>query len=208
MRPVRLNPLQHRLHDSHVLNTQGLSAARADLSNAPREYPFVVFIFVLYAMGIWYLCGKHRRQWKGVLWIVLGLAGIGVVGWLHYQGAVYFGRASYFSVMSHLLIPYAALVAFLGGAILTFPRKQSPDRCLKCGYDLIGHEVAEPICPECGTPHALPPRHMRTSPNVPAIRGGDPTGPLPDQERRPAFVVPQDQTKPPHDRIAGSTLPA
>jgi len=169
----------------------------------PREYPLRVFIFVLYALLVWYLCGKHRRQWKGVLWIVLGVAGIALVGWLHWRAAVFFNRAAYFAVMSHLLIPYAALVAFLGGAILTFPRKQCADRCLKCGYDLIGHEVAEPICPECGTPHELPLRYMRRPP----IRGGDPASVLPTQERRPAFVTPQSESTS-RDRVAGSTLPA
>lgn len=162
-----------------------------------------MFIFVLYALAIWYLCGKHRRQWKGVLWIVLGVGGIALAGWLHWRAALYFGRASYFGVMSHLLVPYAGLVAFLGGAIVTFPRTQSADRCFKCGYDLIGHEIAEPICPECGTPHSLPLRHMRRPPT----RGGDPAGLLAAQERRPAFVMPQ-KVHGAREGAAGSTLPA
>ncbi len=164
-----------------------------------------MFIFVLYALLVWYLCGKHRRQWKGLLWIVLGLAGIALVGWLHWRAAVYFNRAAYFSVMAHLLVPYAGLVAFLGGAILTFPRTPSTDRCLTCGYDLIGHEVAEPICPECGTPHQLPLRY-RLAP----VRGGDPRTALPAQERRPAFVLSPNEcdARPSREGASGSTLPA
>lgn len=190
--------------DLDVPNTQRLRALGLN-SHGLLRVPSTVFIFVLYAIAVWYLCGKHRRQWKGVLWIVLGVAGIALVGWLHWRAALYFGRASYFSVMSHLLVPYAGLVAFLGGAILTFPRTQSPNRCLKCGYDLIGHEVAEPICPECGTPHQLPVRHPRRP--VPTIRGGDPTPPLPEQERRPAFVLPEGEVGG-REPGRGSTLPA
>lgn len=160
-----------------------------------------MFIFVLYALGVWYLCGKYRRQWKGILWIVLGVGGIALVGWIHYRAAIYFGRGMYFSVMAHLLVPYGGLVAFLGGAILTFPRKRCADRCFTCGYDLVGHEVAEPICPECGTPHELPVRHMRRPP----IRGGEPA-PMPEQERRPAFVMATSVAE--RERAGGSTLPA
>jgi hypothetical protein len=159
-----------------------------------------VFVFILYALAVWYLCAKHRRQWRGLLWIVLGIAGVALVGFLHWRISVYFGKQAYFVVLSHMLWPYAAFVAFMGLIILTFPRRPAPQLCAACGYDLEGHDEPEPICPECGTTHTAAARAaaLARAPRTPP----PPTSTLPPahaitsaaadqgQPRRPAFVLP------------------
>lgn len=89
------------------------------------------------------------------MYAMLAAAGVALVYALHWKLAGFFGKQMYFGVMSHILVPYGAFVSLMGLLIVSFPRKRTPDLCQACGYDLAGHEIVEPLCPECGTLHVV-----------------------------------------------------
>jgi len=109
-----------------------------------------LFLFIIYAVGIWFAAGRWRREWRGLLSVVGGVAGVLLVGYLHIRLNEWTKGGIYLPVLQSILYPFGALVGFVGLFIVTLPRTQIPSSCSRCGYDLQGQEESPPICPECG----------------------------------------------------------
>lgn len=123
-----------------------------------------MFLFVVYAVLVWYLACRWRREWRGLGVVALGLAGVGLVAIVHYKLHVWTEGRVYLPVMQMLLYPYGLLVAGFGLFIWALPRTFSSrgrELCRSCGYDVTGlAEEARYACPECGNEHA----HEHTGP--------------------------------------------
>ena len=111
-----------------------------------------MFVFVIYAVAVWYFAIRYRRTWRGFAAVALGIAGLVAVSYLHIQISRWTGGRIYVEALQVLVYPYTAMVGLVGfyGAIL--PRRTNPRACIGCGYDRAGLHAASPSCPECGLP--------------------------------------------------------
>src|SRR5262245_59091878 len=110
-----------------------------------------MILFPIYAVVIWYLCFRWRRQWIGWGCLVLGLAGVGLLGWVHRTlNTAFFGEDVNPLLFQILLVAEAALVLVMGGFSVTLPIEVAEVPCRRCHYDLAGLEDDNPTCPECG----------------------------------------------------------
>ncbi len=114
-----------------------------------------MFALIAYAVLVWYGALRWRRNWRGVIAVVLGVLGVVVVGFLHYKLNEWTHGRVYLRVLQVLLYPYGVLVAAVGFFIAALPRVYAGAQCRSCGYDLRGLETDERVCPECATTHAL-----------------------------------------------------
>jgi hypothetical protein len=115
-----------------------------------------VFFFVLYAVAIWYMAARWRRQWGSFLAIALGLLGLLLVAHAHYRLSVWSNGRIYLPVLQVLLYPYTVLVVGLGLYIAFLPRRAIPwEHCPGCEYDLRGLDAPVTLCPECGMTEEL-----------------------------------------------------
>lgn len=105
-----------------------------------------MLLFVFYAVGTWYFVVKNRRSIRGTAWLVASIAGLALVAWLHYKLQTRTSFDIYLPVLQVILYPYIAMVAMVGGFLLSLPRPG----CRVCGYDRVGL-AEEALCPECGT---------------------------------------------------------
>jgi len=110
-----------------------------------------MFLFVVYALAIWYGALRWRRRWPGFVTVFLGMLGLLLLvdfhTWLNYQ----LGDRLNLAVVRGLLYPYTGLVAAVGLFIAVLPRAAPPGHCQRCCYDLSGLDLEEaPSCPECG----------------------------------------------------------
>jgi RNA polymerase subunit RPABC4/transcription elongation factor Spt4 len=114
-----------------------------------------MILFPIYAVVIWYLCFRWRRHWIGWACLVLGLAGVGLLGWAHRMlNTAIFADEVNPLLFQILLVAEAALVLVMGGFSVTLPVEVADVPCRRCRYDLAGLEVDNPTCPECGMQHA------------------------------------------------------
>jgi hypothetical protein len=127
-------------------------------------YHSVVFVFGLYTVIVWWLAFRHRRRWRGILFVVLGSGGLFLLSQaVDRLFPTPEGRGS--PILQVLLIPYEILL-FIGGLyIVWLPRRHSVMTCEACGYDMRGLDDGA-RCPECGRDDAAvrPPGPRRASP--------------------------------------------
>lgn len=109
-----------------------------------------MFLFIIYAVAVWFAAVKWRRDWRGLLTVLLGIGGILGVGYLHIRLNDWTGGTIYLPVLQSILYPYGGLVALVGFFIICLPRAVPHSDCRRCGYDLRGQEAAPITCPECG----------------------------------------------------------
>jgi hypothetical protein len=139
-----------------------------------------MFIFVLYALAVWFAAFRRRREWESLAAVGLGALGLLIVAWVHYLLGVWTNGDIRLAVLQSMLYPYAALVIGVGLYLASMPQVlASPVRCLGCNYDMHSLDEPDAICPECGR-RLHPPRHpaVRVNPEAPARRPR-PAGPAP-----------------------------
>ena len=114
-----------------------------------------MFLFVVYAIAVWYAAFRWRRTATAYAWVIAGILGLVGVAWVHAKLAQRWPNLFVISQLQLLLYPYTILVGVMGFFIASLPLSG----CRLCGYDLSGHE-GEDIerCPECGATTA----EMRT----------------------------------------------
>lgn len=114
-----------------------------------------MFLFVVYAVLVWYGALRHRRSWLGFVYVVLGLMGVALVGYFHWQLSRWTNGRICLPVLQSLLYPYGGLVMAVGFFIAWLPARYTGSQCRACGYDLTGLEADVRQCPECGVRHAM-----------------------------------------------------
>jgi hypothetical protein len=120
-------------------------------------------LFLFYAVFVWYLCFKHRRQWIGVLSLIAGLTFVAILGrlyesmiaWAKASGNQLFDGRSDGRMFTFLLVLEAAIVLVVGVFLLCLPRIIAVRPCRKCTYELSGLDDPNPTCPECGLKFAV-----------------------------------------------------
>jgi hypothetical protein len=150
-----------------------------------------MFIFVVYAMSVWFAAFKWRRRWESLAAVGLGALGLVIVAWVHYLLAVWTDGDIRLAVLQSMLYPYAGLVVGVGLYLALMPRTlASPIRCLGCNYDMHSLDEPDAVCPECGR-RLHPPRHaaIRVNP-VETARPPRPRGPAPVVLRWPPVARP------------------
>lgn len=108
--------------------------------------------FTFYAALVWYAAARWRRRWESFAWVGLGLAGLLLVAWLHYQLSLWTDGSIYLPILRSLLYPYTVLVVLVGVFIACLPvakRRAPVPTCPQCAYDLRGLEDEVNTCPEC-----------------------------------------------------------
>jgi hypothetical protein len=115
-------------------------------------------LFMGYALTVWLLAARHRRQLLGWAAVLGGVGALVAVAMVHYL----VGRAHpeiFMQGMQVLLYPYTAMVAGVGFFVVSMPRGHDGLRCRRCRYDLAGlHDDEIDRCPECGEPLPERPR--------------------------------------------------
>lgn len=115
-----------------------------------------MFLFVVYALGAWYLAFRWRRRVIGVLSIAIGLGLLAFFNLIHYRVAAVVGYESLLPAFRVLMYPYMAFVGGLALYLFSFPREVRPGavQCRSCWYDfesLVAEYGDDTRCPECGT---------------------------------------------------------
>lgn len=110
-----------------------------------------MLLFPFYALVIWLLAAKWRREWKGFA-VVIG--GTGFLLFIEYTlfklGSLKIGVTEPETVLG-LLIPFTVFVSLIGLFIACQPRRAPSEvHCGTCFYDLTGLGPVELKCPECG----------------------------------------------------------
>ena len=120
-------------------------------------------IFVGYAMIVWVLAARHRRNIAGFFVVLLGFLGLAGLNYLHGMLNVWSGGTIHLPVLRAIMYPYTALVAGVGLFIAALPRR-SMFGCFRCAYDLEGLEMARGAitCPECGQVNQMPAAYRRS----------------------------------------------
>jgi pimeloyl-ACP methyl ester carboxylesterase len=123
----------------------------------------VIPLFVGYAMLVWVLAARHRRQIGGFFAVAAGLAGLVGLNWLHSLLNDWTGGQIYLPVLRAIMYPYTALVACVGAFIAVLPRR-SLTGCYRCAYDLEGLDIVGGAitCPECGERNQMPSAYRRS----------------------------------------------
>lgn len=112
-----------------------------------------MFMFVVYALLVWYAALRWRRRSAGILTIAAAMFGLHLFNLVHGDIARAFGYDA--DIFRGLMYPYMGLVAVIGLYLYSFPRELPRGRvhCRACWFDLSDHEEldADTPCPECGT---------------------------------------------------------
>ena len=126
-----------------------------------------MFLFVIYAVAVWYFAIKYRREWLAFVAVLLGLGGCLLVIYLHTRLNDWMGGTINLPVLRGIMYPYTALVVGVGLYAACLPRRGRHGHCDACGYSLAGlpHDEVE-RCPECGAELGRSPRARprRTTP--------------------------------------------
>lgn len=145
-----------------------------------------MFFFPVYAVCVWLIAFRFRRNWRGLLVVAAGIAGLMAIAWAHYRLSIVTDGRVYLPILQMLMYPYIGLVALGGAFAVCMPRRPGPGQCHACGYHLKGLEPdgAGYTCPECGSgprpadlpkelsPSLIGPRasHSRRSPADDAVQ--------------------------------------
>jgi hypothetical protein len=109
-----------------------------------------VFLFVIYAVVVWYFAIRYRRNWRAFAAVVAGVAGLSVLAYLHIRLSRWTHGRIFLPQLQVLLYPYTVLVGVVGFYAACLGHRYNPAACLGCGYDRTGLMRANPVCPECG----------------------------------------------------------
>lgn len=114
-----------------------------------------MFIFVVYAIAVWFAAFRWRRRFLGIAIIVLSLVLLAFFNLMHYRVAAYFSYEALLPVFRVLMYPYMVFVGGLGLYLFSFPRELRRDvvQCRACWYDLdalVAESGESARCPECG----------------------------------------------------------
>ncbi|MEX2218913.1 MAG: hypothetical protein WD749_09155 [Phycisphaerales bacterium] len=120
-----------------------------------------MFVFALYAVLVWWLAARWRRQWGSFAVVAAGLALLLAVAWLHYLLSLWSEGRIYLPVFQSILYPYIALVTLVGLYIACLPANSRLPLCPACDYDLGGLEDETTSCPECGIPFMMENNRVR-----------------------------------------------
>jgi hypothetical protein len=117
-----------------------------------------VILFLFYAAFVWYLCFKHRRQWRGLLALGVGMALLWLAADL-YRLAIRWAKSTNSTLLDTghdgklflmLLALEAIAVVVVGIFFWCLPREVRIRPCRRCKYELHGLDDDNPTCPECG----------------------------------------------------------
>ncbi|MEO1534932.1 MAG: hypothetical protein AAFS11_05160 [Planctomycetota bacterium] len=112
-----------------------------------------MFLFVAYALIVWYAALRYRRRAAGIACIIAAMFGLHLFNLVHGDIARTFGYDE--NIFRGLMYPYMGLVAAIGLYLFSFPRElpRGLVHCRACWFDLSDHEELTPDtpCPECGT---------------------------------------------------------
>lgn len=135
-------------------------------------------LFVGYAMIVWVLAARYRRQLAGFAAVAAGLLGLLGLNHLHTKLGDWSEGEIYLPVLRSIMYPYTGLVAMVGVFIACIPRVSSTG-CRRCGYSLYGLEELGGvlICPECGGRHPIPAVYRRSGADRDDYRGTDRVAP-------------------------------
>lgn len=165
----------------------------------------MVPFFVGYALVVWYVTCRWRRQVRGFAVLLAGITGLLLVSWGHYELGQWSmlrdpdGQGIYLPVLQSIMYPYTVLVTVVGLFLAVLPVRHPPEHCPMCGYDLAGVTHHAEVCPECGERldgHPQPNPHRRSGVRRENLRVSD-TSPAEDPVRHPAH---QDQPGQPDDQ--------
>ncbi|MFO0831897.1 MAG: hypothetical protein U0637_08635 [Phycisphaerales bacterium] len=122
-----------------------------------------VLLFPAYAVLIWYLCVRFRRQVWGFVSLAFGLTFVATLATLQHRLRASFDLDGFvFTHLDFLLWVEFAAIGLVGIFLLCLPTHAAASPCRACGYELDGLEHDNPMCPECGLRFAArKPRRMR-----------------------------------------------
>lgn len=180
-----------------------------------------MFLFVIYAVFVWFAALRYRRRVGGIAILCGALFCLHLFNLVHGDIADVIGYDE--KVFRGLMYPYMVLVAAVGLYLFSFPRELPRGRvhCRACWFDLseIEHLGPDTPCPECGTtpsearslrgrrtarrrlahvasPSEIPGIHLSADTNGPDRSASDDTEPDSDQQqsqREPAGNQPAEQ---------------
>jgi len=127
-----------------------------------------VFLFVLYALTVWWFVYQFRGRWPAFAILAVTVPAVVVViraaqmmlepgaglTWTALDWSVLIGGSgghapgSAAPFVALMVWVYEALVLAIGLLIAVQPRRWAPNSCRHCRYDLAGNVSG--ICPECG----------------------------------------------------------
>lgn len=129
-----------------------------------------MMLLPIYAVLTWYFCFRFRRQVWGWLALAVSLMMIAMVMVLEQRIRTWVGAGENPFTSLQFILWGEVIIVGVGGAFILCLRKGGAEvPCRKCGYELIGLEVENPQCPECGLKQAAfrpdqdMPRHVRNA---------------------------------------------
>ncbi|MCX5690836.1 MAG: hypothetical protein NTV94_13810 [Planctomycetota bacterium] len=137
-----------------------------------------MILFLFYAVFVWYLCFRFRRQWTGILCFVCAMGSLWLLADL-YRLAIRWAKLHSFSLLDTrndgqlflmLLAVEAVIVAMVGIFFWCLPRHVALVPCRRCRYELSGLDDTNPTCPECGLHSAAAVLKERTCPTCQTLR--------------------------------------
>ena len=123
-----------------------------------------MILFLFYAVFVWYLCFRYRRNWRGLVIFVASMAALWLLADL-YRVAIRWAKVNRHAFLDTrndgqlflmLLAVEAVIVAAVGLFFWCLPRAGAVKPCRKCGYELAGLDDDNPTCPESR------PRYLRS----------------------------------------------
>ena len=123
-----------------------------------------MFIFILYAVLVWWGAYHWRRHALGFAVVGTGGLILFATAWFHTKVGEWTEGRIYVPVLQSILYPYIALVLLVGLCFAFAPTHtggrlvRTHKRCKGCGYDLRGLPDSQTVCPECGVRFVGTPR--------------------------------------------------
>ncbi|MGP1272276.1 MAG: hypothetical protein ACTS22_02985 [Phycisphaerales bacterium] len=114
-----------------------------------------MFLFVLYAVAVWFVAFRWRRRAAGLAAIGVAVGALALFNLVHYRVAAFFEYDRYIAAFRVIMYPYMAFVGGIGLYLFSFPRelRRGAVQCRACWYDLgaLADEAGRVArCPECG----------------------------------------------------------